>query len=185
VNAAIGDGRCGDAGPRRAGIRPGDRSCRRREGFEGQQAHGGESCFATGGNVVNPMIGSGTQQGREVAEEQTVEVVRNHEGGTASGNGIPVPKESPTRAFPEKGARGRAAPGARTPRSTRWRGDLWTTPGEETRLGGRVARTGTRRESRRQGQEGRANLLSTQASTPIEGPRGPERSALEGRGGQQ
>jgi len=39
--------------------------------------------------------------------------------------------------------------------SVRWRGDLWTTPREETRLCGRVARTGTRRESRRQGQEGR------------------------------
>jgi hypothetical protein len=38
----------------------------------------------------------------------------------------------------------------------RWRGVLWTTPGEETRLCSRVARTGTRRESRRQGQEGRA-----------------------------
>jgi hypothetical protein len=39
----------------------------------------------------------------------------------------------------------------------RWRGDLWTTPREETRLCGRVARTETRRESRRQGQEGRAS----------------------------
>jgi hypothetical protein len=35
---------------------------------------------------VNPRIGSGLQQGREVAEEQTVEVVRNHEGGTPDGN---------------------------------------------------------------------------------------------------
>jgi hypothetical protein len=40
--------------------------------------------------------------------------------------------------------------------SVRWRGALWTTPREETRLCGRVARTETRRESRRQGQEGRA-----------------------------
>lgn len=64
------------------GFVPPLRSCRRREGFEGQQAHGGEPCFATGGNAVNPRIGSGTQQGREVTEEQTVEVVRNHEGGT-------------------------------------------------------------------------------------------------------
>jgi len=86
VNTTTGDGRRGDAGPRRAGIRPGDRSCRRRESFEGQQAHGGDPCFATGGNVVNPRIGSGMQQGREVAEEETVEVVRNHEGGTLDGN---------------------------------------------------------------------------------------------------
>jgi len=32
------------------------------------------------------MIGSGMQQGREVAEDQTVEVVRNHEDGTPDGN---------------------------------------------------------------------------------------------------
>jgi len=58
VNAAVGDDRGGDAGPRRAGIRPGDRSCRRRESFGGQKVHGGEACFATGGNAVNPTIGS-------------------------------------------------------------------------------------------------------------------------------
>jgi len=59
VNALAGNSRGGDAGPRRAGIRPGDRSCRRRESFEGQQVHGGKACFATGGNAVNPRIGSG------------------------------------------------------------------------------------------------------------------------------
>jgi len=59
VNAPAGNGRSGDAGPRRAGIRSGDRSCRRGEGFEGQQVHSGKACFATGGNVVNPRIGSG------------------------------------------------------------------------------------------------------------------------------
>jgi hypothetical protein len=59
VNVKVGNDRHGDAGPRRAGIRPGDRRCRRREGFEGQKVHGGEPCFATGGNAVNPTIGSG------------------------------------------------------------------------------------------------------------------------------
>jgi hypothetical protein len=73
------------------------------------------------------------------------------------GIGLPIPKEARSSAA----MRRPASPGERTPRSTRWRGDLWTTPGEETRLCGRVARTGTRRESRRQGQEGRANLYST------------------------
>jgi hypothetical protein len=38
------------------------------------------------------MIGSGLQDGRRVAEEQTAEVVRNHEGGTRMGTGIPIPK---------------------------------------------------------------------------------------------
>jgi hypothetical protein len=109
---------------------------------------------------VNPRIGSGMQQGREVTEEQTVEVVQNHEGGTQDGN---------WRSHPEGGAEPPAAQrcgreGAkrlqvqRTPGLVRWRGDLWTTPREETRLCSWVARTGTRRESRRQGQEGRASL---------------------------
>jgi hypothetical protein len=40
------------------------------------------------------MIGSGLQDGRRVAEEQTAEVVRNHEGGTRMGTGIPIPKEA-------------------------------------------------------------------------------------------
>jgi len=61
VNVRTGDGRIGDAGPRRAGIRLGDRSCRRREGFEGQQVHRGKFCFATEGNAVNPTIGSDLQ----------------------------------------------------------------------------------------------------------------------------
>jgi len=61
VNASAGNSRSGDAGPRRAGIRPGDRSCRRREGFEGQQVHRGKFCFATEGNAVNPTIGSDLQ----------------------------------------------------------------------------------------------------------------------------
>jgi len=101
---------------------------------------------------VNPRIGSGLKYGHRVEEEQTVEVVRNHAGGTRSGSGFPNPKEAPGKA--------KAAPdatGSRTPRLGRWRGDLWTTPREETRLRGRVARTGKRRESRRRGQEGRAN----------------------------
>jgi hypothetical protein len=46
----------------------------------------------------------------------------------------------------------------------RRRGDLWTTPREETRLCGRVARTETRRESRRQGQEGRARRYESYAA---------------------
>jgi hypothetical protein len=47
--------------------------------------------------------------------------------------------------------------------SVRWRGDLWTTPREETRLCSRVARTGTCRESRHQGQEGRAHHHASDA----------------------
>jgi len=155
--------------------------------------HGGEPCFATGGNAVNPRIGSGMQKGREVTEEQTVEVVQNHEGGTQDGN---------WRSHPEGGAEPPAAQrcgreGAkrlrvqRTPGLVRWRGDLWTTPREETRLCSWVARTGTRRESRRQGQEGRASLhanvgertgrRSSRAGTRRRVPR-PRRAAVNGQG---
>jgi len=43
---------------------------------------------------VNPRIGSGLQYGREVEEEQTVEVVRNHEDGTRMGIGVLISKEA-------------------------------------------------------------------------------------------
>jgi hypothetical protein len=42
---------------------------------------------------VDPRIGSGLKYGRRVVEEQTVEVVENHEDGTRMGIGIPIPKE--------------------------------------------------------------------------------------------
>jgi len=55
---------------------------------------------------VNPRIGSDLQYGRGVEEEQTVEVVRNHEDGGRTGNGFPIPKgargqaETPNRTDP-------------------------------------------------------------------------------------
>jgi hypothetical protein len=49
---------------------------------------------------VNPTIGSGLQYGRVVEEEQTVEVVENHMGGTRMGIGVPIPKEAPGTAPP-------------------------------------------------------------------------------------
>jgi hypothetical protein len=47
---------------------------------------------------VNPRIGSDLQYGREVEEEQTVEVVKNHAGGTRMGIGVPISKEAPSAA---------------------------------------------------------------------------------------
>lgn len=38
----------------------------------------------TPGNATNPMVGSGMQQARNLAAEQAVEVVQNHEDGTGS-----------------------------------------------------------------------------------------------------
>jgi len=81
-------------------------------------------------------------------------VVRNHEGGTRMGR-LPIQKEDRAATH---GHRGDAGHLWNADSSIQYDGgaNLWTTPREETRLCGRVARTGTRRESRRQGQEGRA-----------------------------
>jgi hypothetical protein len=49
---------------------------------------------------VNPRIGSGLQYGRVVEEEQTVEVVKNHAGGTRMGIGVLISKEAPGAASP-------------------------------------------------------------------------------------
>jgi len=88
--------------------------------------HHGKFCFATEGNEVNPRIGSDLQYGREVEEEKTAEVVRNHEGGTRTGIGVPVSKAAPgnaetqrqmqaeprsdTETWSEAGMRGNASP---------------------------------------------------------------------------
>jgi len=90
---------------------------------------------------MNPRIGSGLQDGRGVVEEKAVGVVRNHEDGTRMGTGIPIPKGETDGA----GTLHTGLPGDDSPAYERWRGDLWTTPGEETRRDGRVARTGKRR----------------------------------------
>jgi len=60
--------------------------------------HHGKFCFATEGNEVNPRIGSDLQYGRRVEEEESVEVVRNHEGGTRMGIGVPISKAEPGEA---------------------------------------------------------------------------------------
>jgi hypothetical protein len=183
VNVTTGDGRHGDASPRKTGIPSRYRSCRRRESFEGQQAHDGEPCFATGGNVVNPMIGSGMQQGREVAEEETVEVVRNHEGGTPDGN---------WHSHPEGGASPaamRARSDSRSADSTieTMEGRSLDNPkrGNPALRPGRKDRNASGKSAPRSGGS-RKPVLHVQASGPVEGPRGPERGdVLEGRGGQQ
>jgi len=45
-------------------------------------------------NATNLMAGSGAQQTRRPVAEETVEVVRNHEGGTGVGAGTLDPKAS-------------------------------------------------------------------------------------------
>jgi hypothetical protein len=125
------------------------RRCRRGEGFEGQRVRRGEARFATGRNTANPRIGSRAKQTCTVGEEKPsrwCETTRTARGR----DWLSLPE----------GSRGDAEPRRRTLRLGRWRGDLWTTPGEAVRPAGRTAWIGTRRESRRQGQEGRAHVLS-------------------------
>jgi len=139
------------------------RRCRRRESFEGQEPHREEARFATGRNTVNPRIGSRAQQTCAVGEEQTVEVVRNHEDGSRERLAV-VPRREPRR----RGPRASDSSARR-----RWRGDLWTNPREAVRPAGRTAWIGTRRESRRQGQEGRVHTLKRVAHPgrrDLEGP---------------
>jgi hypothetical protein len=160
VTRARGDG---PHYPRGSGRKDRTRRCRRRESFEGQELHREDARFATGRNTVNPRIGSRAQHTCTVGEEQTVEVVRNHGDGSRERLAV-VPRREPRR----RGPRASDSSARR-----RWRGDLWTNPREAVRPAGRTAWIGTRRESRRQGQEGRAHTLKRVAHPgrrDLEGP---------------
>jgi hypothetical protein len=67
--------------------------CRRGETFEGYEVAGGEPASVRSllaraghdgirGNPADPRSGTGLQYARDLQVEKTVEVVRNHEGGT-------------------------------------------------------------------------------------------------------
>jgi hypothetical protein len=131
---------------------------------------------------VNPRIGSGLQYGRGVEEEETVEVVGNHEGGTWMGIGFPVPKEAEGSAA----TRGSTHPGIGL-FGLYDGGAIFGQP-QERKPGfaagsqgpGSVGKVGAK--VRRVARTSSKGL----ASGPVEGPRGPERGdALQGRGGQQ
>jgi hypothetical protein len=89
---------------------------------------------------VNPRIGSGLQHGRRVAEEETVEVVRNHEGGTRMGTGIPIPKGRRDGAGTL-----RTVPREWTPRLRTMKGRSLDNPKRGSPVNSRAARTGMRR----------------------------------------
>lgn len=100
MNARARESTGGDAVP----------GCRRGKGFGGRDSIAGTSGFGSDRNAVNPRIGSGMQHARAVEEEETVEVVRNHEGGTRTrlvaasrrrGSDAPPGVDSPT--FPMEG----------------------------------------------------------------------------------
>jgi hypothetical protein len=130
------------------------------------------------------MIGSGMQQGRKVTEEQTVEVVQNHEDGTQGGDRHSHPEGDDelhaamrgAKRLPESGLRGSYDGGAISGQpQERKPGFAAGSQGPE-----RVGKVGAkvRRVAR--------TCMRMPVSGPIEGPRGPERGdAFQGRGGQQ
>jgi len=118
VNATAGNGPSGDANQREHEIRHVHPPLSAEGKLRRAGTHRGESCFATGGNAVNPMIGSGLKYGHKVAEEQTVEVARNHEDGTRMGDGSLISKgaegaaATQLRRLPGDGLHGRNDGGA-------------------------------------------------------------------------
>jgi len=124
------------------------RRCRRGESFEGQEQRWEEARFATGRNTANPRIGSRVQQTCTVGEEnpsrwcETTWMVRGEDWLSSL-----------------EGSRGDAGLGSRTLRFSTMEGRSLEIPREAVRPAGRTAWIGTRRESRRQGQEGHAHML--------------------------
>jgi hypothetical protein len=140
--------------PKGANGRPGRSTAERHESGQGRR----------NGNVANPMIGSRVQQtckvhggaNRRSREERQG---RNESGRwhlRAEGDGRVRRRAAPLGVRAEQGQRQRAAlrshpaarghqPGVDTTRSCRWRGDLWTTPREESQAGQDRARA--RREA--------------------------------------
>jgi hypothetical protein len=147
---------------------------RRREGFGGQNGRGGDSGFRVGGNAANPRIGSPVQY------PDRIRVVLNRRGGGkprgrhADGKWHSHPEGTAAK---RERSRGGVGPGSGHSGLGRWRGDLWTTPGEEvrhrvlSRTRGSDGSDRERRARRRQGQEGRA------ASDEFRSPRPDRRSS--------
>jgi hypothetical protein len=84
---------------------------------------------------VDPRIGSRMKQACTIEEDQTVEVVRNHEDGT----------RERWRSLPE-GRTGNGAPGLRTPRFGTMEGRIWKP--QERRPDGNIRRYGSGRDGK-------------------------------------
>jgi hypothetical protein len=120
--------RRGDAGPHRREPVPLPAGERLRRA----ERHAGESSFVAGGNGVNPMADSALQQSRGVRKEETVEVVRNHEGGTRG------EMASRLRWRSGSGSSRRCAPGVDFRARDSAEGRLWKSQERKIRPGGRV-----------------------------------------------
>lgn len=73
-------------------------------------------------NAVNPMTGSGMQQARDLRAEETVEVVRNHEGGTGF-RGWPLGTDARDQRRAREWTLGGSHPCRACAARGRWRGD--------------------------------------------------------------
>jgi hypothetical protein len=150
------------------------RRCRRRESSEGREQRAEEPRFATRGNRANPRIGSRVKQTCTVEEDQTVEVVRNHADGTREGLAV----------LPRREARQRGSRDADSPAPNDG-GAIFGQPQERKSGSGRTARIEMRRKSRRQGQEGRAHMLTHAAAPDRRDLEGHGAKNAEGRGGER
>jgi hypothetical protein len=122
VRDASGNGKKATAAVMRYG-------CRRGEPFEGYEPRRGERirCLASFGsprwsdsrNAANPRTGSGMQQARSRSMEQTVEVGRNHAGGTRAGGWTPPARRRAFRLSGSGHAAGRTVEGRTWVRTTR------------------------------------------------------------------
>jgi hypothetical protein len=124
----------------------------------GGKASKGSRCIArnsvrNGTKRDEPQDRQRPENGRRVVEEETVEVVRNHEDGTRMGTGIPIPKGRRSRAATLR----RSCPGDEL-RGLDDGGAIFGQP-HERKPGLNVGWQGPERVgNRRQGQEGRVHL---------------------------
>jgi len=145
---------CAEGKLRRAGLRRGE-ILGRREPEQGR-------------NAANPRVGSVLQDTRIAREEETGEVVRHHVVGTRMGSGFPIPKEGRRRVT------GGWLPGVDSPVVETAEG-IFGQPQERkfavTETWRSNRKTGQRRESRREGQEGKALFPKRNNAPEGKGPR--------------
>jgi hypothetical protein len=176
VNATTGDGRRGDAGPRGTGFVPDHRSCRRRESFEGQQGARRGSLFRDREKRCEPH-----DRQRHATRPQ------GHGGINRRGGAKPRGRHAGWEsAFPSRRRRASASRTADSAAHT-MEGRIFGQP-QERKPGFAAGSQGPERVGKVGAKVRRVarTCVKTQASGPVEGPRGLERGdVFEGRGGQQ
>jgi len=95
VNAEAGDGRRGDASPRWTGFIRNPPSLSAEGRLRRAAGAQREILFRDRRKRGEPQDRQRPENGRRVGEDESVEVVRNHEDGTRMGTGIPITKEEP------------------------------------------------------------------------------------------